>query len=223
MRGHVDGMPSRHRMGAMLPGVYQTDGFAQRFTAGLDEVIAPVLSTLDNLAAYFDPRTAPEDFLEYLSGWVGIEFEESWSRTRRRDVLLQAVALHRRRGTADGIRDAVALVTRAPVEVVDSGAAAWSQTPVSDIPGDPRPSLVIKIGIDSMSDVDRRRIEALVSAVKPAHVPHRIEMVGAPHADVGPSPQPSPGDTVTSHVATERVDSADEGVAEQPGIDDAGE
>lgn len=223
MRGHVDGMPSRHRMGAMLPGVYQTDDFAQRFTAGLDEVIAPVLSTLDNLAAYFDPRTAPDDFLDYLAAWVGVEFEGSWSRTRRRDVVLQAVALHRRRGTVGGIRDAVALVTRAPVDVVESGAAAWSQTPVSDIPGDPQPWLVVKIGVASMSDVDQRRIDALVSAVKPAHVPHRIEMVGAPRADVGPSPPPSSGATVTSDVATEGIDSADEGVVEQPGIDDAGE
>lgn len=220
MRGNIAGLRSPHGMGAMLPGVYQTDDLAQRFTGGLDEVIAPVLSTLDNLVAYFDPRTAPEDFLEYLSGWVGIEFEESWSRTRRRDVLLQAVALHRRRGTAAGIRDAVSLVTRAPVEVVENGAAAWSQTPVSDIPGEPRASLLVRIHVDGMSDLDRRRVDALVSAVKPAHVPHRIELVGAPPADVGPSSRRSDADSVGPEPVTEHTDSSRDDAGE-PGADGA--
>jgi len=67
--------------------------FAQRFPAGLDAGIAPVGCTLDNLAAYFDPRTAPEDYLDFISGWVGIQLEPSWLVRRRREVLLQAAVV----------------------------------------------------------------------------------------------------------------------------------
>ena len=43
-------------IGEQLPALYADDDFAQRFTAGLDTVLAPVFSTLDNLPAYLDPR-----------------------------------------------------------------------------------------------------------------------------------------------------------------------
>lgn len=176
MRGYVEGLESPHPIGAMLPGIYQGDDFAQRFTAGLDDVIAPILCTLDNLAAYFDPSTAPDDFVEFLSLWVGIEFEASWSMSRRREVIAHAVDLHRRRGTVRGIREAVALVTNAAVEVGENGGSRWSRAPGADLPGEPTPHLVVRIAAQSLSDLEMRRVDALVAAVKPAHVPHTIEL-----------------------------------------------
>src|ERR1700730_1144995 len=68
-------LPSRYPIGGLLPALYADDDFAQRFTAGLDTMIAPVVSTLDNLAAYFDSRLAPEDFLMWLASWVGAELD----------------------------------------------------------------------------------------------------------------------------------------------------
>jgi phage tail-like protein len=159
----------------MLPGVYQGDDFAQRFTSGLDEVAASVFCTLDNLPAYFDAHLAPSDFLDFLALWVGIEFEAGWSIHRRRQVIAQAIGLHRRRGTARGIRAAVALVADAAVEVRENGGSHWSASPGSELPGSPAPGLVVRIDVEDMSDLWRRRIDALVEAVKPAHVPHRIE------------------------------------------------
>lgn len=179
MRGHLPGLDTPHPLGLMLPGIYQADDFAQRFTGALDEVLAPVLGTLDCIWAYFDPRTAPEDFLDFVAGWLGTEFEQAWGLEQRRQVLVGAVGLHRPRGTAAGVRKAVALILDAPVEVVDSGAARWSQQPGSELPGASAPSLVVRIGVAPASDVERRRIDALVAAIKPAHVPHRIEWADA--------------------------------------------
>ncbi|MGW2847530.1 hypothetical protein ACWC5G_21895, partial [Streptomyces sp. NPDC001274] len=65
-RAAVPGLPSRYPIGGLLPALYADDDLAQRFTAGLDTVLAPVLSTLDNLPAYFDPALAPADFLPWL-------------------------------------------------------------------------------------------------------------------------------------------------------------
>lgn len=191
MRGLIPDLESPLPLGAMLPGVYQADDFAQRFTAGLDDVLAPILSTLDNLAAYVDPRTAPADFLEYLATWVGIYLQESWSLDRRRDVVRAAVGIHRRRATARGIREAVSLVLDAPVEVVESGAAAWSQRPGGPLPGSAAPELVVRVGLPELSALEMRRLDALVALVKPAHVPHRIELGSVPvssPSQTGPQP-----------------------------------
>ena len=69
MRGAVPGLPTPHPIGLALPALYLDDGFTQRFTAGLDEVLAPVLLTLDCLDAYLDLELAPPDFLDWLAGY----------------------------------------------------------------------------------------------------------------------------------------------------------
>ena len=52
MRGLVADLPSPHPMGRRLPAVYQEeDPFTMRLTEALDEVLAPIISTLDNLPA----------------------------------------------------------------------------------------------------------------------------------------------------------------------------
>ena len=61
MRGTVPGLASPHPLGETLPALYADDSFAQRLCQGLDEVLAPLLSTLDCLPAYLDPATAPAD------------------------------------------------------------------------------------------------------------------------------------------------------------------
>lgn len=178
MRGVIPDLESPLPLGTLMPGIYQADDFAQRFTSGLDVVLAPILSTLDNLSAYFDPRTAPPDFLQYVSGWVGIYLQESWSIERRRDVVRGAVGIHRWRGTAGGIRDTVATVLDVPVEVLENGGAAWSQRPGADLPGRPEPELVVRVDLPDISDLELRRLDALVNLVKPAHMPHRIVVGG---------------------------------------------
>ncbi|MGW8733866.1 hypothetical protein ACWGNG_10475, partial [Streptomyces althioticus] len=75
MRGSVDGLGSSAPIGAMLPAIFADDDLAQRFVAGLDEVLAPFLVVLDNLDSYFDPALAPLDFTRWLADWVGAETE----------------------------------------------------------------------------------------------------------------------------------------------------
>ena len=57
MRGLVPDLISPHPLGSTLPVVFREDDFTQRFCAGLDDVLAPVIATLDSLPAYFDPAT----------------------------------------------------------------------------------------------------------------------------------------------------------------------
>lgn len=213
MRGLIPDLESPQPLGSMLPGLYQGDDFAQRFTSGLDTGLAPILSTLDNLPAYFDPRTAPEDFLSFLSEWVGIYLQESWSLDRRREVVRGAVDIHRWRATARGIRDTVTLVLDAPVEVIDSGGAVWSQRPGAELPGRAEPEMVIRIDLPELSELEMRRLDALIGLVKPAHVPHRVEL-GTVHADAAATIEgPDPASSTTE--ATSATGDIDAGSPEQ--------
>jgi phage tail-like protein len=166
-------------MARQLPAIYQEeDAFTVRLTEALDEVLAPILSTLDNLPAYFDPRLTPDDFLGWLAGWVAIDLDETWDTAQRRTAVAQAADLLRRRGTAAGLADEVRLVTGAEVEVVENGGAAWSLDPASPMVGSPEPTLLVRIRAADPASVDADRVDRVVSAAKPAHVPHRIEIVG---------------------------------------------
>ncbi|MGZ4674821.1 MAG: phage tail protein, partial [Ilumatobacteraceae bacterium] len=84
MRGSIDGMRSPVPIASLLPGIYHSDEFTNQFTGGFDDVLAPVSATLDCLDAYVDPWLAPEDFLEWLAGWVGVVIDEGWPIERSR-------------------------------------------------------------------------------------------------------------------------------------------
>jgi phage tail-like protein len=177
MRGAIEGLASPHPLAEQLPALYQEDRFAQRLISAFDPVLAPVFSVLDNFHAYLDPALAPEDFLAWLAGWLGLTLDETWPVERCRALVLRAGALYGRRGTVTGLRDHLEILTGAGVEVTDTGGVAWSRTPGAELPGTPQASLVIRVTVDDPSSLDVDRLDGLVRAAKPAHLPHRIEVM----------------------------------------------
>jgi len=178
MRGTIDGLRSPHPLGLGLPAVYQEeDPFTMRLTEAFDAVLAPVFSTLDNLPAYFDPALTPADFLGWLASWVALELDETWDLARRRQAVASGVDLLRRRGTAVGLADELRLATGAEIEVLENGGTAWSLDPGSPMVGNREPALLIRIV--ASGDVDLDRVESIVRSAKPAHVPHKVEVVAA--------------------------------------------
>jgi phage tail-like protein len=174
MRGLIPGLASPAPFLQRLPGVYQDvrdDDFLPRFIRAFDDTIAPAISTLDNLAAYVDPTLAPNDFVDWLAGWVDVAPDGGWSLEQRRAIVRHAVAVHRGAGTLEGIRQAVRLAAgpQAGVVVEDSGGVAWSQTPGGELPGSDPPR--VSVVVTSASDPDMRaRIERVLRSVVPAHV-----------------------------------------------------
>lgn len=177
MRGLVPGLHSPHPIGQRLPALYVDDDFTQRFVAALDDVLAPIFATLDCLTVYWDPQLAPEDFLDWLAGWVGLALDESWSVRRRRELVAKAVELHRWRGTRRGLTEHVQLVTGGDVEIVESGATSWSGHPDQPLPGSDRPGMHVRVRVADPTTVDLRRLDALVAGAKPAHLPHTVEVL----------------------------------------------
>jgi phage tail-like protein len=175
----VEGLPSVYPIGPMLPALFHQDEFAQRFVAGLDDVMAPIFCTLDNLAAYIDPELAPPDFLDWLTKWLRVTVEAGWSVERQRRLVSQAVELYRWRSTVKGLRKMVAVYTGAHPEISESGAVGSSGIPGGSMPGSRRPFLKVKVRLNRPSELEIRHLDALIRASKPAHVPHTLEVVRA--------------------------------------------
>jgi len=175
----IEGLPSVHPIGPMLPALFQEDEFAQRFVAGLDDVMAPIFCTLDNLPSYFDPELAPADFLDWLANWLRVVVEEGWSVERQRRLVSQAVELYRWRSTVRGLRKMVAVYTGAHAEVSESGGVSSSGIPGGAVPGSRRPFLRVKVRLTRPSELEIRHLDALIKASKPAHIPHTLEVVRA--------------------------------------------
>ena len=175
-RGAVDGLRSRVPIGPSLPSLYHADDFCQRLTTVFDDALSPVVTTLDCFDAYLDPALAPEDFVEWLAGWVAVSLDEAWAPERRRQLVATAVELYRSRGTAEGLVAAVELYTGVRPEVVDSGGCGWSDVADSALPGSPQPELLVIVRTPDPARVDARVVERIVAENKPAHLPYRVEI-----------------------------------------------
>lgn len=178
-RGLVASLVNPHPLGAYLPALYQEDDFAQRFTSGLDDVLAPIFSSIDNLEAYLDPSLAPEDFVDWLGTWMGLVLDETWPLERRRAFVSRASDLYRVRGTPVGLAAHVEIFTGGEVEIVEGGGAGWSSKTGGELPGSRSPELLVRVTVGDPSTVNVARLNALVAEAKPAHLAHRVEVVSA--------------------------------------------
>jgi phage tail-like protein len=179
MRATVPDLDTAVPFGTMLPAIFQEDEFSMRFVRGFDDVLAPILLTLDCLIDYFDPALTPTDFLEWLASWVGIEVDESWETERRRAAVATAVEMYRMRGTISGLRANLEVLTGGQVEITDSGGVAWSTSPMGSLPGQESPRLAVRVTMPDVTERATKAIDSIVIAAKPAHVVHRVE-VAAP-------------------------------------------
>jgi phage tail-like protein len=185
MRGLVKQLESPRPLIESLPGLFQQDQFARRFVSAFDDAFAPIMSTLDNLTAYFDPWLAPHDFLEWLGRWVGITLDETWPIERRRRMVAQAHDLYRMRGTLKGLRAHIEIFTGGTVEIVDTGGVASSPTAGASFPGSPNFAVLVRVQVDDPNTVSMPRLEALVKAAKPAHLTHKVQLTKRSEAKDG--------------------------------------
>ncbi|MFE7118792.1 phage tail protein [Streptomyces sp. NPDC057654] len=179
-RGSVDGLGTPYPLGDQLPGIYAEDDFALRFVEGLDVVLAPLFNVLDCLEAYFMPALAPDDFIDWLTTWVGAELDGTEPLALRRHAVATAVSLHRVRGTCQGLSDAVRLAFGVTPEITESGGATWSARPLGAFPGTPEAFLKVTLYVPDPAAVDAHRLHAIVSAARPAHLPFTAEVAPAP-------------------------------------------
>ncbi len=176
MRGTINGASSPVPLAATLPGMLREDPFTQQLCAGLDEVLAPVLMSLDGFASYLDLGTTPADMLPWLGGWLGMEVDPGEDLDLQRALLASAGELHAIRGTRRGIELALEAALGVNVRVTESGGSAWSLQPDAEMPGTPQPRIVVTVDSTEDDPIDEERLDALVQQIKPVHVAHRLQI-----------------------------------------------
>ncbi|MEU8934293.1 phage tail protein [Streptomyces sp. NPDC048409] len=182
MRGAVPGLGSPYTLAQQLPAVFQEDAVVEGVTTAWDEVLAPVVSTLDCLDTYLDPWLAPPDYLRWLAERLGVP-AGPWPVERRRAMAADAVRLHGRGGCADALRDWLTHMTGGRVEVFETArvyTSAVPDTPFPETGAADQVTIRVTLFDDTGADgavADGEEIVALAATCLPAHVPFRVEVV----------------------------------------------
>ncbi|MER7779318.1 phage tail protein [Streptomyces sp. NPDC096191] len=163
----------------MLPAVFADDDLALRFVGGLDDVLAPILNVLDCLDTYFDPALTPADFAQWLGSWIGAETDGTEPEPMLRAAVAAAARLHRVRGTRQGLSEAVRLAFGVEPDISESGGADWNARPLGPFPGAPRPHLHVTLRLPEPRPGDTHRLDTLVAAARPAHMPYTVEVTAS--------------------------------------------
>jgi phage tail-like protein len=174
MRGMIDELASPHPLVDTLPSMLREDSFAESLCGSFDELLAPVLLTMDTFANYLDPATTPEDMIPWLAQWLGLGVDLNVEQARRRRELQIAGLLNATRGTRASIATELESALGMAVDVNESGGARWSPTPGGPLPGETQELLSVVVHPAAGQEVDMSRLDALIRSVKPVHVRHQV-------------------------------------------------
>lgn len=122
-------VPGSRSLRAILPESYRQGDFADRYLAGFDDALAPLITALDCLDAYFDPRTAPDAFVTWMLDWSLTALPACVGPRGRRNALLLGQRLHGLRGTRTGLDLLVRHVLGGRLELTESGGTHCAAGP----------------------------------------------------------------------------------------------
>jgi phage tail-like protein len=89
-------------------------------------VFGGVEQEISGLRRLFDPFATRSEWLEWLGGWLAVDLDETWDDVRKRRTIAQAFDMYRRRGTAEGLRDALLQLAGVDTRVEEPiQQAAW--------------------------------------------------------------------------------------------------
>ena len=98
----------------LMPQVYRenpdAEDFSERFLSLFDASIADLDAAIERYPALLDPDGIPAEVLPWLGAFIDVSLDSSWTTERRRAVLRSVPGLYRKRGTVDGLKEAVELV-----------------------------------------------------------------------------------------------------------------
>ncbi len=154
-----DGAASRYIQ--QLPTMFQDNEFLGRLLLIFEAIWEPLEWRHDHFELYFDPRTSPAEFLEWLAGWLNLSTNPHWPEDRRRLLLDEAMELYRWRGTPYGLMRMIEVSTGLDVQITEAGAEPFT--------------FRVRMPAGGGSGV-RELVEEIVVTHKPAHVGYVLEV-----------------------------------------------
>jgi phage tail-like protein len=166
-----------------MPAIFRQDPFMARLLRMFDEMLNPLLETVDAVDCYFDPLMTPPAFVEWLASWVGEELSPSWPDRSRRALVSEAAWIHRARGTQAGLKRAVELVAGCEALVIDNTEGLrldedgrLGVNTALQASNQNRINIVLR---GSAADIDLEAVNDVVRKLKPAHCVFSVELEDA--------------------------------------------
>jgi phage tail-like protein len=182
---------ARGRYLQYLPELYERDEMMGRFLMLFESFWAPIVSQIEVVDCYLEPRTAPSRFLPWLASWLGLELDDRLAQDRQRELIRWAFWLYRRRGTRQALKKYLEIYTGGDVQIVEHRATDFRLGPESRLgfgiamgTGNRPHSFSVSLRVPPLQSEDgdrretgrRRMIEAIIEAEKPAHTDYTLHM-----------------------------------------------
>lgn len=185
-----------------LPAIYREDDLMGRFLMIFESFWEPIERQIEGLSLYFDPRLTPAEFLPWLASWVDLLLDEAWPESRRRQLVLAATTLYRKRGTSQGLQEYLQIYTGGWAKIVEHCghtlrlgpearlgpgiALGLGEAPHTFTVSLRLPPLAIPEGQerDRQEAARRAKIAGIVEAEKPAHTAYDLRLEVEP--ELGP-------------------------------------
>jgi phage tail-like protein len=110
-----------------LPAVYQEDPvsgeFLERFLSLFETQFYGLETEITQIAKYFDPGSAPGNFLTWLGTWLNLALEEEWEESTKRRLIKEAVVIYKQKGTPRALKRFIEIYT-GETPVIQEHAAA---------------------------------------------------------------------------------------------------
>lgn len=209
LSSYLDDLPAIYRQEAtggrpdflgrlLLAFEHVLTGVGDSARPGLEEVLEGISDSQGNtlLAGahrYFtpgpgaaEPERAPEEFLEWLSGWVALTLREDWEEEEKRRILAEIVPSYKKRGTPDGLKQVLAAFTGvSPSAITIAEFQQPFQLGVTStvgtdtvLGGGPPHYFMVRALLPGAADLARQRavLEAIIDMEKPAHTYYELEI-----------------------------------------------
>lgn len=164
-----------------LPAIYQENGkqgYLYRFLSLFGDVLQEFENKVDGIHNYLNPERTRTELLPWLASWTALELDETWSESKRRELIKNIVDLYKWRGTIKGIKLFVEIYTGIRPEIIEPFKEYWrigvqstigKDTKIYKTGEDPHSFSLVVNSFEELSLEQKRKIKAVVELQKPAH------------------------------------------------------
>ena len=162
-----------------VPALLADDPLIVAFLDALDEVWAPVISTLDCFDSYLDPMLAPPDMVAYLGTWILAMTDDARDEAQLRLDVATAFRTAEWCGTASGLEERLVPREVERLEISDPGGIHTSTVATDPLTWEEPEERTVRITVSGLRNTGSRSSENLSKVVRdlvPAHIPFDLQV-----------------------------------------------